>query len=103
MGSATLSLISVACIFSGALFGMWLRTRLPQHHLKDESRDTIKVGSGMIATLAALVLGLLVGSAKSSFDSTNTLITQAAARILVLDGILANYGPETKASREFFR
>src|SRR5450631_961594 len=100
MGSSTISLISVACIFGGALLGMALRTLMPQHHLKDESRDTIKVGSGMIATLAALVLGLLVGASKGSFDATNALMTQGAAKIILLDGILANYGPETKGSRE---
>lgn len=103
MSSLTVSLISVACIFSGALLGLWLRKLLPQHHLKDESRDTIKVGSGMIATLAALVLGLLVGSAKSSFDSTNTLLTQGAAKILVFDSILSNYGPDTKPARDMLR
>ena len=57
----------------------------------------------MIATLGALVLGLLVGSAKGSFDTTNTLITQAAAKIIVLDSILGSYGPETKATRETLR
>src|SRR5476651_999773 len=103
MDSSTISIISVACIFGGALLGMGLRTLMPQHHLKDESRDTIKVGSGMIATLAALVLGLLVGSAKGSFDSTNTLMTQAAAKILLLDSVLANYGPEAKPPREQLR
>jgi hypothetical protein len=103
MSSLSISLISVACIFAGAMLGMWVRRWLPEHHLKDESRETIKVGSGMIATLAALVLGLLVGSSKGSFDSTNTLITQAAAKMLVLDGVLANYGPDTKAAREHLR
>lgn len=103
MSSLTISLISVACIFGGALVGMWLRRVMPKHHLLDDSRETIKVGSGMIATLAALVLGLLVGSSKGSFDSTNTLVTQAAAKKIMLDGLLANYDPETKPMREQLR
>src|SRR5476649_1599584 len=103
MSSFTISLISVACIFGGALFGIFLRGIMPKHHLLDDSRETIKVGSGMIATLAALVLGLLVGSSKGSFDATNTLVTQAAAKTIMLDGLLANYGPEAKPAREHLR
>jgi hypothetical protein len=53
------------------LIGMFLRVVLPEHHLSDESKDAVKLGIGMIATLAALVLGLLIASAKGSFDTMN--------------------------------
>ena len=76
---------------------------LPEEHLRDNSRDTVKVVTGMIATLAALVLGLLISSAKSSFDAVDTAITQSGARIILLDRALANYGPETKDVREHLR
>lgn len=82
---------------------MLLQGLLPEHHLRDTSKDTVKVVAGMIATLAALVLGLLVGSAKSSFDATNTAITQSGAKIILLDRVLAAYGPETKDAREQLR
>ena len=103
MNSLTIALISVACIFGGALLGMFLRSRLPDHHLSNDSKDTVKLGAGMIATLSALILGLLVSSAKSSFDTMGSEITQGAARIILLDRVLANYGPETKAVREQLR
>ena len=70
--SLTIGLISAGCIFGGALLGLWLQGLVPEQHLRDTSKDTVKVAAGMIATLGALVLGLLVGSAKSSFDATNT-------------------------------
>jgi hypothetical protein len=85
------------------LLGLFLQGLLPEHHLLDTSKDTVKVAAGTIATLSALVLGLLVGSAKSSFDATNTAITQSGAKIILLDRVLANYGPETKAAREQLR
>jgi hypothetical protein len=99
----TIGLISAACIFGGALLGLLLQGLLPEHHLRDTSKDTVKVAAGMIATLGALVLGLLVGSAKSSFDATNTAITQNGAKIILLDRVLATYGPETKDAREQLR
>jgi hypothetical protein len=77
-----------------------LQGLLPQHHLRDSSKDTVKVVAGTIATLSALVLGLLVGSAKSSFDATNTAIIQNGAKVILLDRVLAAYGPETKDVRE---
>jgi uncharacterized protein YneF (UPF0154 family) len=86
-------LISVGCIFVGALLGLLLSRLLPEHHLRDNSKETVKMVAGTIATLAALVLGLLVGSAKSSFDGTNTAVIENGARAVLLDRALAAYAP----------
>src|SRR3954468_4821304 len=101
--SLELGLISAGCIFGGVLLGLLLRRLLPDQHLQDESKDTIKLGAGMVATVSALVLGLLVASAKNAFDTTDEEITQRAAKIIFLDRLLADYGPETKATREQLR
>ena len=103
MNSSTIGFISAGCIFGGVLLGMLLQKVLPQHHLASDSKDTVKVGAGMLATLTALVLGLLVSSAKSSFDAMNAGIAQAGAKIILLDHVLADYGPETKEVREQLR
>ena len=96
-------LISAGCMFGGALVGLLLSNLLPEHHLRDNSKDTVKVVAGMIATVAALVLGLLVGSAKNSFDAMNTELTQSSTKVILLDRVLAAYGPETKDARERLR
>src|SRR6185295_19251344 len=101
--SLILGLISAGCIFGGVLLGLLLRRLLPDQHLQDESKDTIKLGAGMVATVSALVLGLLVASAKNNFDSTEEEIAQRAAKIIFLDHLLSDYGPETKATREQLR
>lgn len=103
MNSLTIALISAGCIFGGVLLGLWLRHRLPDHHLSNDSKDTVKLAAGMIATLSALVLGLLVSSAKSTFDTVGSEITQGAAKIILLDRALANYGPGTRDAREQLR
>ena len=100
MRSLTISLIAFVTIFGGALVGMFLRTFLPIHHLRDDSRDVVKLASGLVGTMAALVLGLLVASAKSSFDAQNTEMIQTSADFVVLDRTLAYYGSETKEARE---
>ena len=69
---------------------------VPVDHLGTESKDVVKLAMGLIATMAALVLGLLTASAKSSFDTWNNEIKQSAAKIILLDRTLAHYGPETK-------
>lgn len=76
------------------------RTALPKHYFDDESRDTIKVGIGLIATMTALVLGLVTASAKSSFDDVNTAVEQFATKLITLDRVLARYGSDTGEIRE---
>lgn len=92
-----------ACTFGGALAGIWLRSALPEHHISDQSKDSVKVAVGLIATMAALVLGLVTASAKSSFDDLSTAVKHTAAEVLTLDRTLARYGPETKSLRETLR
>jgi len=99
----TLSLGAFACIFGGTLFGMWLRSLLPDHHLSEESEDAVKLGTGMIATLAALVLGLLIASAKGTFDTITNEIKLTSSKLVLLDRNMAQYGPETREARELLR
>ena len=103
MSPLAISTIVFTCVFTIALAGMFINARLPEHHLSKESTDVVKLTMGLIATLAALVLGLLTSSAKSTFDLSNTEIQQAAASSIQLDRALANYGPETKLIREQFK
>lgn len=103
MGPLAISLIAFVCIFSGMLIGMLLRAVLPKHHLSEESKDAVKLGIGMIATLAALVLGLLIASAKGSFETMNNGLMQTGSKIILFDRVMANYGPETKEARDLLR
>jgi hypothetical protein len=98
-----IALLVFACVFAGALLGMLLRNRLPEHHLSTDTENVIKLGMGLIATMAALVLGLLIATAKSSFETQDAAVKHTAARVLLLDHMLANYGPETKGVRELLR
>jgi hypothetical protein len=82
---------------------MAIRTILPNDHLSADSKDIVKLGVGLIATMAALVLGLLIASAKSSFDTANTELTDMSSKIILLDRVLAHYGPEAKDARETLR
>ena len=103
MSSITISFIVFACVFGGALLGILLRAVLPQNHLSAESKDIVKLGMGLVGTMAALVLGLLVASAKGSYDAQIAELTQGSTNILLLDRLLAQYGPETKEARALLR
>ena len=103
MSSLEIALIAFACVFGSALLGLFLRGVLPEHHLSAESKDLLKLGIGLIATMSALVLGLLVSSAKGTFDRISEEEVQTAAKIVMLDRVLAQYGPETKVIRDVLR
>lgn len=103
MSSMAISSLVFACIFAGALLGIFLSRALPKHHLSADSRDAMKLGLGLIGTMSALVLGLMVSSAKSSYDTQKSEITQMSANIVQLDRTLAHYGPQTKEARALLR
>ena len=103
MSPMVISWIIFACVFGGALLGMLLRKLLPEHHLDADSKDVVKLGMALIATMSALVLGRLIASAKSSFDAQSGEFTHTSANIIQLDRILARYGPETKEARDVLR
>jgi hypothetical protein len=100
MNSIAIRLIVFACVFGGALVGMFLRGVLPEHQLSADSKDTVRMGMGLIGTLTALVLGLLIASAKSYYDTQSSELTEMSAKVVLLDRVLAHYGPETKELRD---
>ncbi|SFJ07360.1 bestrophin-like domain [Planctomicrobium piriforme] len=102
-----MSFLAAGIVFAftagGVLLGMWLHTVLPPSHKEPESKEVIKIATGLLATLAALVLGLLVASAKSSFDAQETGFQELAANVLVLDRLLSHCGPEADPARAALR
>jgi hypothetical protein len=98
-----IALIVFVCTSGAALVGILLHAKLPAHHLDSDSRDVVKLVMGLIATMAALVLSLLIASAQSSYSSQNDELRGIAAKIIELDRLLALYGPETAESRGLLR
>jgi hypothetical protein len=98
-----ISFIVFACVLGGAVLGMFMRGVLPEHHVNDDSKYIFKLGMGLLATLSALVLGLLIASAKSSYDVKEDEIKQGAATIILLDRTLRHYGPEADQARAILR
>jgi hypothetical protein len=102
MNTAFTGLIVFACLIGAVLLGRILRRLLPEEHLTADSRDTIKLAMGLVATMSALVLGLLVSSAKGSYDTERSEVIQMAAKVAFLDRVLAVYGPEAAEARTRF-
>ena len=103
MSPLEVSSIAFVCVFGGSLLGLALRTILPTHHLSAETKDAVKVGMSLVATMAAPGLGLLVASAKTSYDQQRNEMTDLSSKIVLLDRALAHYGPETKEVRDLLR
>ena len=99
MGSISIASTVFALVFGSAVLGLVLGKILPDRHLDSESKDIVKLSTGLIATLTALVLGLLISSAKEAFDQVNNELTQVSVRVVILDRALAQYGPETQEIR----
>lgn len=103
MSALTLSCIIFAVVLGGVFLGALLRNTLPEHHLSKDSQDVIRLGVGLIATIGALVLGLLIAAAKSSFDTEGGQVRQITADLILIDNLLAEYGPEAAPLRQRLR
>ena len=95
--------MTLAFVFAGALFGIFLQKVLPLNHVDSNSKDVVKLGVGLVGTMAALVLGLLIASAKSSFDTQSAELTEMSSKLVLLDRVLAHYGPAAQESRDLVR
>jgi len=103
MNAFAIASIVFALVFGGALLGVYLGKVLPPRHLNPDAKDVIKVSMAMVATLAALVLGLLTASAKSSLDDKDAELRSMAERVIFLDRTMAEYGPETAEARTLLK
>ena len=92
-----------SCIFAATLLAMRLSAALPDHHLSADTKDAVRIGMSLVATMAALILGLLVASAKGTYDIEKSEVTQMASKVSFLDRVLVNYGPETQPARQVLR
>lgn len=103
MSEMEVAAIAFACVLGGALAGIALGGVLPKHHLSDETKDIVRLVTGLVATLSALVLGLLIASSKSAFDTVNQGFVESAAKVVLVDRLLAQYGAEAKDARALLR
>ena len=103
MSPIVVSLIAFAIVLGGAFVGALLRHTLPDDHLADDAKDIIRLGAGLVGTIAALVLGLLIASAKSSYDTQSSQVERLTADVVLLDQLLAQYGSEARPIRDLIR
>jgi hypothetical protein len=103
MSPILIGAIVFGCVFVGALVGLRMRAWLPNPHLSAETKDVVKLSMGLVATMTALILGLLIASAKGSYDTQRSGVIQMAARVSFLDRLLAIYGPEAEETRRVLR
>ena len=103
MAPIAISFLAFALALVGILLGSVIQRMLPEGHLSSDSKEVVKLSMGVVATLAALVLGLLVASAKSTYDARESEINQLTAYVILIDNLLAKYGEGAQAARAALR
>jgi len=103
MYSQLVFLVTFLSIAIGGGLGMLMRIRLPDANLIAESKEVVRLGASLMGTVAALVLGLMIASAKNSYDTQTANVRQLTANIILLDELLEQYGPETNDARAMIR
>src|SRR5438552_7659468 len=103
MNATLTALIVFGCLIVAMWVGRTLRGFLPEAHLSTESKDAVKLAMGLLATMSALVLGLLVSSAKGAYDTQRTEVILMASKITFLGRVLDASGPDAVGVRALLR
>src|SRR3954452_13772470 len=103
MGDVRTGIFVFALLAGAALLALWLHPRLPSHHLSKETTDIVRLGVGVVATITALALGLLISSVRGSFDQVNRDVQVFATRLILTDRALRLYGPGADHARALLR
>lgn len=103
MSVAGISAVAFASMFGAAILGMILRARLPDRYLSAESKEVIRLGTALIATMAAVLLGLLISSTRSSYEEKRGQVIRMTADLIELDILMESYGPEAQPARQVMR
>lgn len=103
MGPLGFALITLACTFGSASLAGLIRSALPESQQSKETQDVVRLGMGLVATMTALLLGLVTAAAKSSFDAQDSAVRASAVNVLIMDRYLTRYGPEAKPIRTLLR
>jgi hypothetical protein len=103
MGSIEIGAITFGCVFGGAVLGIIVGPKLPEHHLTPETKDVVRLGMALVGTIGALVLSFFITSAKGYHDRQVNELTQMSAKVVVLGRILQFYGPEASQARQSLR
>ena len=103
MDPIAVALLAFALALMGILLGRFTQRMVPEGHLDYDSKEVVKLSMGLVATLAALVLGLLVASAKSTYGARESEINQITANFILLDNLLARYGTGGQTARASLR
>ena len=103
MAAIEISFVAFALALVGILLGSVIQRMLPEGHLSSDFKEVVKLSMGVVATLAALVLGLLVASAKNTYDARESEINQITAYVILIDNLLAKYGDEAQTARASLR
>jgi hypothetical protein len=99
MNSAGIALVVLAVVFAGALFGMFVGQRLVPHHITSDTNRVITAAMAVVGTMTALVIGLLISSANTTYVTRSAATVQVSVDVIRLDGLLRRYGPETADAR----
>ena len=103
MTSGWVFLVTFASTVGGMLLGVVLRACLPAAYLNSETKEVVRLGVGLLATLSAVAISLMIASAKTSYDTQDAHFRQFSADVILTDQLLAQYGPEAVDIRKLMR
>jgi hypothetical protein len=98
--SPLIALIIMCTIFGAAIIGMLISRVLPDHHLSAETKAVVTTSMAVVGTMTALVIGLMISTASTSFTARDTHVAELSTDIVKMADVLDRYGSGAEPIRQ---
>jgi len=89
-----------ACLSGASLAMMHFYPRLSERHRDEETNTVVRLIANVFVVMTSLAFGLLINSAKDTFQALDTQVREFATSIVVLDRTLRSFGAEAQQARK---
>ena len=99
MSEYVVAVLAFLSMMGAALLGLFSETKLPTEHLQGDTHRVVRRVANLFVVMTSLVLGLMMNSARDTFETNNRDIRTLATELILLDRTMRALGPEADDAR----
>jgi hypothetical protein len=100
MHESLIALLVFACLGTTSLLFLGAFRKIPPHRDPDDMNEVVRNIASIFILMTSLVLGLMINSARNSYDSLDQEVHSLSSQLVGLDQVLRAYGDDADPARQ---